>query len=796
MLDDKVLDDDKNNLRENYDPIKISLKNRIKDKENYQLINNSFSIIKNIENILRYKMYKSDNDPDKSENNIDVEYSEIKSVEKKENNIIEIEKGFGRMPITFSNVTDLFTNNVTNKNDIVIMITSDIEKEIPKFRDKLFQNDLVKIFESDKTHINVEPSEASKHDYIVAKVRKQILRKYIGDEKLKLKIYQDNSNVQITQTTPGMFTITKDINTTLPISFKLLSIQKSMVFSKKRKKMIQNKNSKKNMDIKIKILNVNSNKLEENISKNDVFIIRDVYKGSENSNTVEKIKAIHKYFYTEQYIYLKKAESNFIQSDLQGGFKVNEINSDNEDLDYINSDNEDFDNEDFDNEDFDNEDLDDINSDNEDLDDINSDNEDLDNEDFDNEDFDNEDLSDINEDNYSGGESDDSLKIFGGNTNYGIGSFSPVRKQSRTKNEILKALIPSGQRIGTGSNIADTIKDKLFTAKTGKCFELGKKFNNTGDSKLEIKDAENFIEFMLIATFEFYIQLKEKMSNEGTGATGAGAVTKENNTYEIDKFFTAYLNRLYKFAKLNIYVIVNCTSILQELSKAIHILITKKLENALNNVDIVEPGRKEIDERKDRQKRGEETLADLMDGKDIFGKSSYFNMHSLAMMNFIFDTYNTAIPRIEDIIKSTHNTDERLDQISKYLTLKYDMTILGKDTSNEVNERYVEENNYINNLLKDLFPKMGFMDKSIMKNLKKIDKIIENNSDNTLLLQNELQDLINITFENGNILFENEKVSEMKKQDNSDMLQQEIDNLQNYIQKLKELQGLQGLQEE
>ena len=32
----------------------------------------------------------------------------------------------------------------------------------------------------------------------------------------------------------------------------------------------------------------------------------------------------------------------------------------------------------------------------------------------------------------------------------------------------------------------------------------------------------------------------------------------------------------------------------------------------------------------------------------------------------------------------------------------------------------------------------------------------------------------------------------MKKQDNSDMLQQEIDNLQNEIQKLKELQGLQG----
>jgi mannose/fructose/N-acetylgalactosamine-specific phosphotransferase system component IIB len=120
------------------------------------------------------------------------------------------------------------------------------------------------------------------------------------------------------------------------------------------------------------------------------------------------------------------------------------------------------------------------------------------------------------------------------------------------------------------------------------------------------------------------------------------------------------------------------------------------------------------------------------------------------------------------------------------------MTILGKDTSNEVNERYVEENNYINNLLKDLFPKMGFMDKSIMKNLKKIDKIIENNSENTLLLQNELQELIDITFENGNILFENEKVSEMKKLDNSDMLQQEIDNLKNDIQKLKELKGLQG----
>ena len=361
----------------------------------------------------------------------------------------------------------------------------------------------------------------------------------------------------------------------------------------------------------------------------------------------------------------------------------------------------------------------------------------------------------------------------------------------------------------TSSNIVDTIKDKLYTAKTGKCFELGKKFNNTGDSKLEFEDAKTFIHFMLIATFEFYEHLKGNKSVISSGEASAAeapasaeAETKAKaeagagvKIYEIDKFFRAYLKRLYKFAKLNIYVIVNCSSILQELSKAIHILIKKKLEDALNNADDDDDKTKKNQkgERKLRDDRGdEETLANLMDNANIFGKSSYFNMHSLAMMNFIFDTYNTAIPRIEDIIKSTHNTDERLDQISKYLTLKYDMTILGKDTSNEVNERYVEENNYINNLLKDLFPKMGFMDKSIMRNLKKIDKIIENNSEHTLLLQNELQDLINITFENGNILLKNEKVSEMKKQDNSDMLQQEIDNLQNEIQKLKELQGLQG----
>ena len=440
--------------------------------------------------------------------------------------------------------------------------------------------------------------------------------------------------------------------------------------------------------------------------------------------------------------------------------------------------------------------LDDINADNnnelndKDLSDINSDNtedfddENFNDEDFDSEDFDNED-SDNNEDNYSGGESDDSLKLFSGGG-------------------IITSLTGT-TKFGTKSNHShhlnspiEMVDNKLKTAKTGQCFELGKKFNNTGSSNLEEKDVNKLYAFWVIATFEFYIKLEEKKSE--TSVEPAASDSDSVSDYEIDKFFRAYLERLIKFTKLNIYVIVNCSSILQELSKAIHILITKKLDDALKDVDKDDSTdtqvRNQKEERKLRKDRGEETLADLMDDKDIFGKSSYFNMHSLAMMNFIFDTYNSGIPKIEEIIKSTNNTNERLAQISKYLTLNYDMTILGKDTSKEVNERYVEENKYIDNLLKDLFPKMGFMDKSIMRNLKKYDTIIENYSDNTLLLQNELQELINITFENGNILFENEKVSEMKKQDNSDMLQQKIDNLQNDIQKLQGLQGLQGVKGE
>ena len=356
------------------------------------------------------------------------------------------------------------------------------------------------------------------------------------------------------------------------------------------------------------------------------------------------------------------------------------------------------------------------------------------------------------------------------------------------------------------ANLNDVILNSIKRAKTGECFTLGKHFRTTGTSNLDSHDAKIFTEFCIYATYNLYEELTKELKTsiasndnkedggrdnggdnhvdqggknggEGEGEDGgdddggedgirdggggyAEGSKKERKTidYEIEKFCNKYFQYFFEFARINIYVIVNCSSILNDLAKALALLIGLQLKKSIGTA-------KQPDLSVDKSNQANKSLTQQMKEQNLFGSGAFFNMYSLNIIKYIGFIYENSIPEIERLIGSVNDKYTRLKILDNYLTSKYEKMVLGKEIHQKDNEKYEIDNPFIKNLLQDIFPYMGFSDGSIRKKIQEIDRAIEEHSDNIDLLQTKLNNLLDIKFEDNGLLFANEKIQKIMIQD-------------------------------
>lgn len=221
--------------------------------------------------------------------------------------------------------------------------------------------------------------------------------------------------------------------------------------------------------------------------------------------------------------------------------------------------------------------------------------------------------------------------------------------------------------------------------------------------------------------------------------------------YEIEKFCNKYFEYFFKFAKINIYVIVNCSSILNDLAKALPLLIGLQLKKSIGTAN--------------QDELSKDKLSKDMKNQNLFGSGAFFNMYSLNIIKYIGFIYENSIPEIENLIGSVNDKYTRLKLLDNYLTSKYEIMVLGKEIHQKDNEKYEIDNPFIKNLLQDIFPDMGFSNGLIRKNIQNIDRAIEEHSDNIDLLQAELQEFLPIKFQDNGLLFANKQIQKIMIQD-------------------------------
>ena len=226
--------------------------------------------------------------------------------------------------------------------------------------------------------------------------------------------------------------------------------------------------------------------------------------------------------------------------------------------------------------------------------------------------------------------------------------------------------------------------------------------------------------------------------------------------YEIEKFCNKYFQYIFEFARINIYVIVNCSSILNDLAKALALLIGLQLKKSIGTAN---------QDKSNKSEKPNESLTQDMKRANLFGSGAFFNMHSLSIIKYIGFIYENSIPEIERLIGSVNDKYTRLKILDNYLTSKYEKMVLGKESHQKDNEKYEIDNPFIKNLLQDIFPNMGFSNGLIRKNIQNIDREIEEHSDNIDLLQAKLEKFLPINFQENGLLFSNKKIQDIMIQD-------------------------------
>ncbi len=324
-------------------------------------------------------------------------------------------------------------------------------------------------------------------------------------------------------------------------------------------------------------------------------------------------------------------------------------------------------------------------------------------------------------------------------------------------------------------------KEKLISAQE-KLNALNSDSNTTDEQK---KEAEKQVELAeqelrMAAYDENYDDEEFENDDDGDGGDdeGEGKAEDDRKTidYEIEKFCNKYFQYFFEFARINIYVIVNCSSILNDLAKALALLIGLQLKKSIGT------------DNQDESNKANESLTEDMKEANLFGSGAFFNMYSLSIIKYIGFIYENSIPEIERLIGSVNDKYTRLKILDNYLTSKYEKMVLGKESHQKDNEKYEIDNPFIKNLLQDIFPKMGFSDGSIRNKIQEIDRAIEEHSDNIDLLQTKLGNLLDIKFEDNGLLFANEKIKKIMFQENDKKkLKEIIEEKQKKIEQLTRL---------
>lgn len=267
-----------------------------------------------------------------------------------------------------------------------------------------------------------------------------------------------------------------------------------------------------------------------------------------------------------------------------------------------------------------------------------------------------------------------------------------------------------------------------------------------------------------IEQFEYTAAEAEVEAAATTAEKAGAAAVPDTINYEIEKFCNKYFQYFFEFARINIYVIVNCSSILNDLAKALALLIGLQLKKSIGTAKqdkLVKDGLS-----KDTSNKANKSLTEDMKEANLFGSGAFFNMYSLNIIKYIGFIYENSIPEIERLIGSVNDKYNRLKILDNYLTSKYEKMVLGKESHQKDNEKYEIDNPFIKNLLQDIFPNMGFSDGSIRKNIQNIDRVIEEHSDNIDLLQAKLEKFLPINFQGNGLLFANKKIQEIMFQEN------------------------------
>lgn len=306
----------------------------------------------------------------------------------------------------------------------------------------------------------------------------------------------------------------------------------------------------------------------------------------------------------------------------------------------------------------------------------------------------------------------------------------------------------------TGEEEEEEVKEEL-DEEEGE--EEGEKFWKGGGGEGDETEEEG-------AYDENYDDEEFENDDDGDGGDdeGEGKAEDDRKTidYEIEKFCNKYFQYFFEFARINIYVIVNCSSILNDLAKALALLIGLQLKKSIGTAN--------------QDKLSNDKLANEMKEENLFGSGAFFNMYSLNIIKYIGFIYENSIPEIEKLIGSVNDKYTRLKILDNYLTSKYEKMVLGKESNQKDNEKYEIDNPFIKNLLQDIFPDMGFSDGLIRKNIQNIDRAIEEHSDNIDLLQAELQNFLPIKFEENGLLFANTKIQQIMFQESDKKKLKEI----------------------
>ena len=242
----------------------------------------------------------------------------------------------------------------------------------------------------------------------------------------------------------------------------------------------------------------------------------------------------------------------------------------------------------------------------------------------------------------------------------------------------------------------------------------------------------------------------EASADPAAAAVEAASAAPDTIDYEIKKFCNKYFQYFFEFARINIYVIVNCSSILNDLAKALALLIGLQLKKSIGTAKQDELAKDELP--KDKSNKANKSLTQDMKEANLFGSGAFFNMYSLNIIKYIGFIYENSIPEIEKLIGSVNDKYTRLKMLDNYLTSKYEKMVLGKEIHQKDNEKYEIDNPFIKNLLQDIFPNMGFSDGLIRKNIQNIDRAIEEHSDNIDLLQAKLEKFLPINFQENGLL--------------------------------------------